>query len=155
MFARNQSQFYAAILVLIVMQLYDLACFVFGLRGDADSPAQLVLADFDYLACAMFTVLFASMNLVRYDAGVHPHPQAWAGGYLFDSVLNVILPTLFIVHLRVMARDNAFRAGLQHYVTKAEALLVLELIALVSVLALQRIDSAADPLWLTWYLAQV
>ncbi|KAJ3348975.1 hypothetical protein GGF32_005881 [Allomyces javanicus] len=197
MFARKRSRFYAAMLVLIATQLYDMACFVFGLQGNADSPALLVLVAFDDLACATFTVLFASMNLVRFrQIGGSTWPrttkllvgctallglywtaivgygwwylaafrnyansaimnQAWAIGYLYDSVLNAILSTSFLVHLRVMARGNAFRSGLQRYVNKAEALLVLETISLAAVLALQLIDPTADPLWLTWYLAQV
>ncbi|KNE69703.1 hypothetical protein AMAG_20025 [Allomyces macrogynus ATCC 38327] len=196
MFARKRSWFYAAMLVLIITQLYDMACFVFGLQGGADSPALLVLVAFDDLACAVFTVLFASMNLVRFrqiGASMWPRTtkllvgctvllaaywtaivgygwwylaafrnyansaimnEAWAVGYLVDAVLNAILSMSFFVHLRIMAKGNGFRAGLQRYVAKAESLLVLESISLVSVLALQLIDPTADPLWLTWYLAQ-
>ncbi|KNE71247.1 hypothetical protein AMAG_15901 [Allomyces macrogynus ATCC 38327] len=80
--------------------------------------------------------------------------QAWAIAYLYDSVLNAILLASFLVYLRVMACSNTFWSGLQRYVTKAEALLVLGSISLVSVLALQLIDLTADPLWLTWYLIQ-
>ncbi|KAJ3367228.1 hypothetical protein GGF31_007646 [Allomyces arbusculus] len=196
MFTRKRSWFYAAMLVLIITQLYDMACFVFGLQGGADSPALLVLVAFDDLACAVFTVLFASMNLVRFrQIGASTWPrttkllvgctvllaaywtaivgygwwylvafrnyansaimnEAWAVGYLVDAVLNAILSMSFFVHLSIMAKGNAFRAGLQRYVTKAKSLLVLESISLVSVLALQLIDPTADPLWLTWYLAQ-
>ncbi|KAJ3367230.1 hypothetical protein GGF31_007648 [Allomyces arbusculus] len=80
--------------------------------------------------------------------------QMFAAGYLYDAALNAALSTAFLVQLRAMTRGNVFRAGLQHYVTKAQLLLVLESVSLAAVLALQLIDPTVDPIWLLVYFAQ-
>ncbi|KAJ3353679.1 hypothetical protein GGF32_002910 [Allomyces javanicus] len=62
LFIRRRSWFYAAMLVLTLMELYDLTFIQFFLYNRA-TVAQMVL---DYLACAIFAVLFAVLNLVRF-----------------------------------------------------------------------------------------
>ncbi|KAJ3348976.1 hypothetical protein GGF32_005882 [Allomyces javanicus] len=196
----RKSWFYAAMLVLIGAELYDLFFFLFGLQpGIFDlqpSAATSVQMALDYLAGATLTILFASMNFVRFrQIGGSTWPrttnvlalctvllavywisvmiygfwnivsfgqygdayitsQLWGTGYLIDATLNAALSTAFLVHLRVMARGNLLRTGLRRYVAKAQALLVLESVSIISVLAVQLIDITIDPLWLLFYLAQ-
>ncbi|KNE71246.1 hypothetical protein AMAG_15900 [Allomyces macrogynus ATCC 38327] len=193
LFWRRRSRFYAAMLVLIVVQLYDMTFTLFWLYTGA-TTVQMVL---DYLACATFTILFSVLNLLRFrqigeatwprttiflgmctalfaiywvthmiigwysiaSTGCYGLPggvtnDMFAIGYLSDAALNGALSTAFLVQLRAMSRGNVFRAGMQRYVTKAQFLLVFESVSLAAVLALQLIDPAVDPLWMTAYLAQ-
>ncbi|KAJ3367229.1 hypothetical protein GGF31_007647 [Allomyces arbusculus] len=181
-------------LVLIFTQLFDMMFTLFYLYNSA-TVAHMVI---DYLACAVFEVLFAVLNLLRFrQVGGATWPRTtlvlgvctglfaafwvvhmvlgwysiastgrygisggvthdmFGAGYLADAALNGALSTAFLVQLRAMSRGNSFRAGMQRYVTKAQALLVLESVSLSAVLALQLIDPTQDPLWLTAYLAQV
>ncbi|KAJ3353680.1 hypothetical protein GGF32_002911 [Allomyces javanicus] len=180
-------------LVLIFTQLFDMTFTLFYLYNSA-TAAHMVL---DYLACAVFAVLFAVLNLLRFrqvggaawpcttnvlvlctglfavfwvvhmilgwysiaSTGRYGIPggvtnDLFGVGYLADAALNGALSTVFLVQLRAMSRGNVFRAGMQRYVAKAQALLVLESVSLAAVLALQLIDPTQDPLWLTAYLAQ-
>ncbi|KNE69702.1 hypothetical protein AMAG_20024 [Allomyces macrogynus ATCC 38327] len=180
-------------LVLIGAELYDLFFFLFGLQPGTATPVQMAL---DYIAGATLTIVFATMNFLRFrQIGGSTWPrttkflavctfllavywisvmcygfwnivsfgeygdtyitsQLWGSGYLVDATLNAALSAAFLVHLRVMSRGNSFRTGLQRYVTKAQALLVLESASIISVLAVQLVDLAIDPLWLLFYLAQ-
>ncbi|KNE69705.1 hypothetical protein AMAG_14252 [Allomyces macrogynus ATCC 38327] len=70
LFIRRRSWFYAAMFVLTLTEIYDLTFILFYLFNGA-TTSQMVL---DYLACAIFTVLFAVLNLVRFRQVAGP---AW------------------------------------------------------------------------------
>ncbi|KNE69706.1 hypothetical protein AMAG_14253 [Allomyces macrogynus ATCC 38327] len=93
LFWRKRSRFYAAILILIVTQLYDMIFSLFLLYGAGATPAQMVI---DYLACAMFTVLFSWLNFLRFrqfGGSSWPRATKLLGG------CTVVLSVYWAVHM--------------------------------------------------------
>ncbi|KNE69704.1 hypothetical protein AMAG_14251 [Allomyces macrogynus ATCC 38327] len=92
LFWRRRSRFYVAMLVLIFTQLFDMTFTLFYLYNSA-TVAHMVI---DYLACAVFAVLFAVLNLLRFR---QVGGATWPRTTMVLGVCTGLFAAFWLVHM--------------------------------------------------------